>query len=383
MTIISIVMKSEEDNKCESCESCENLTTTLCCYSDILHCPNHICANCGRCPKHCRCDNFTESKTVVCEDCKLSVLSFNLLTCTISETKGCTACFTYCRTHNYVCSKCSVQCPHCNFYACRSCSCACGACEKHKAPCCNSCLQCCKCPLDRNVLQQLLEKNTVEYRTIGGIITCLENNGITEFDHILDVSRMELIPYVVRNVDLRNALMNTVLELSNVVMAPSLTMHELSYQNLLEGTAIINLTSKNRTGYYKSLKNITDENLNRVREADLGKNCKVYLYDHWTDFGRIDVHELTTLLQLFDRLRIEKSKVIIHCTAGCGRTGTLIAASMIHQLYSLEKSQFLHMADLIFQVKYFLRIWRPLAIQGEKQELLLEDFRMFLLKSFF
>lgn len=72
--------------------------------------------------------------------------------------------------------------------------------------------------------------------------------------------------------------------------------------------------------------------------ADEERTVIHYNYLTWQDFGVPDEPEFEVLDDLINRItkidsnEKDKSKIIVHCSAGIGRTGTLIALylSLIH-----------------------------------------------------
>jgi atypical dual specificity phosphatase len=73
------------------------------------------------------------------------------------------------------------------------------------------------------------------------------------------------------------------------------------------------------------------------------------------DFSAPSVDDLMRITDLL--LKLEGRKVLIHCYAGCGRTGTVLAAYMIRKGMSAEEA-----------ISY-VRSTRPCSIETEEQEL--------------
>jgi atypical dual specificity phosphatase len=80
------------------------------------------------------------------------------------------------------------------------------------------------------------------------------------------------------------------------------------------------------------------------------------------DFSAPSVDDLMRITDLL--LKLEGRKVLIHCYAGCGRTGTVLAAYMIRKGMSAEEA-----------ISY-VRSMRPCSIETEEQELSLIYFEM-------
>ncbi|RSN77702.1 MAG: hypothetical protein DSO07_09510 [Thermoproteota archaeon] len=80
------------------------------------------------------------------------------------------------------------------------------------------------------------------------------------------------------------------------------------------------------------------------------------------DFSAPSVDDLMRITDLL--MELEGRKVLIHCYAGCGRTGTVLAAYMIRKGMSAEEA-----------ISY-VRSMRPCSIETEEQELSLIYFEM-------
>jgi atypical dual specificity phosphatase len=80
------------------------------------------------------------------------------------------------------------------------------------------------------------------------------------------------------------------------------------------------------------------------------------------DFSAPSIDDLMRITDLL--LKLEGRKVLIHCYAGCGRTGTVLAAYMIRKGMSAEEA-----------ISY-VRSMRPCSIETEEQELSLIYFEM-------
>lgn len=81
------------------------------------------------------------------------------------------------------------------------------------------------------------------------------------------------------------------------------------------------------------------------------------------------VDELMKITDLL--MKLEEKKVLIHCYAGCGRTGTVLAAYMIRKGMSAEEA-----------ISY-IRSMRPCSIETRGQELSLIYFEMALNRNIF
>ncbi|XP_066582809.1 protein tyrosine phosphatase domain-containing protein 1-like isoform X2 [Prorops nasuta] len=94
----------------------------------------------------------------------------------------------------------------------------------------------------------------------------------------------------------------------------------------------------------------------------------VYYYNFaWKDYGDATVSKLLDMVKVV-AFAVQEGRVAIHCHAGLGRTGVLIACYLI---YSLR----VRASDAI----RFVRIKRPSAIQTRGQILCIQEFEHFLL----
>ena len=85
---------------------------------------------------------------------------------------------------------------------------------------------------------------------------------------------------------------------------------------------------------------------------------KLELIDHKIhDFGTPTEKEMNELLQLIQKKIEEKKKILIHCVAGCGRTGMVIA------IYKISKQPNKNREEIINE----LRQLRPCSIDNQEQ----------------
>jgi len=80
-----------------------------------------------------------------------------------------------------------------------------------------------------------------------------------------------------------------------------------------------------------NIKGLTKRDL-RFRERSTGRsyNLMHFLYEIWPDHQSLDVIKLYDLVkgldEIFSEAKTNKEKIVVHCSAGIGRTGTFIAA---------------------------------------------------------
>lgn len=90
---------------------------------------------------------------------------------------------------------------------------------------------------------------------------------------------------------------------------------------------------------YKNFKNLT------VRKIQLTKKGQSRIvtqlnFKDWPDHGVADVNALLKLTQIKDELTTDKSApVIVHCSAGCGRTGVFITVDLITSAFKSQSAQ--------------------------------------------
>lgn len=100
-----------------------------------------------------------------------------------------------------------------------------------------------------------------------------------------------------------------------------------------------------------------------------------YHYIAWPDHGV--PRELGTLAGFLNEIIQEERKegpIIVHCSAGVGRTGTLIALSHLKQTIEAQKSLRLDLGISVFSVVRRLREQRNYMVQSKEQYELLYNF---------
>lgn len=117
-----------------------------------------------------------------------------------------------------------------------------------------------------------------------------------------------------------------------------------------------------------------------VRELEVEFQGEVRQVKHfhfvaWPDHGVPS--ELESLDRFIEDLQIEEENgkpVVIHCSAGVGRTGTLIALSQLKHIIYSQKSAGVDMGISVFSVVRRLREQRVLMVQSKEQYEILFDF---------
>lgn len=111
-----------------------------------------------------------------------------------------------------------------------------------------------------------------------------------------------------------------------------------------------------------------------VKFANETRRVKHYHYVSWPDHGV--PQESQTLDSLVEDLHsAEGAKpIIIHCSAGVGRTGTLISLSHIKHAISSQKTAGVDHGLSVFSIVRRLREQRIMMVQSKEQYELLYDF---------
>jgi atypical dual specificity phosphatase len=104
--------------------------------------------------------------------------------------------------------------------------------------------------------------------------------------------------------------------------------------------------------------------------ADSGQQLE-YLHLKVEDFCAPSLEQLETTVDYIDQRIEEKKPVMVHCAAGKGRTGTVLAA------YIMKQDQGLSSMDAIKRI----RILRPGSVQSEEQGAALLNFEKYLKKT--
>ena len=112
-------------------------------------------------------------------------------------------------------------------------------------------------------------------------------------------------------------------------------------------------------------------------EIRLGTETKIvkhYHYISWPDLGV--PQEFQTLESLVEDLHSAEGArpIIIHCSAGVGRTGTFIALSHLKHVISAQKAAGADYGVSVFSIVRRLREQRIMMVETKEQYELLYDF---------
>lgn len=114
----------------------------------------------------------------------------------------------------------------------------------------------------------------------------------------------------------------------------------------------------------------------QINGSDGTREISQYHYLAWPDHGVPS--ETQTLNFLLTDLKVEEAKengpIAVHCSAGVGRTGTLIALSILHGIIAEQKKRGVDIGISIFSVVRRLREQRIMMVQSEEQYQLLYNF---------
>lgn len=123
----------------------------------------------------------------------------------------------------------------------------------------------------------------------------------------------------------------------------------------------------------------TIRTLQITRHQETRKVAQIF-YDAWPDLGRpANPSDLLKLMELKDRLvteagrHLEGTKVVVHCSAGCGRTGTFCAIDIVCDVLQDSSRREEQKEDVVAQCVAELRTQRTSMVQSLRQYVLCYD----------
>ncbi|XP_033209718.1 protein tyrosine phosphatase domain-containing protein 1-like isoform X2 [Belonocnema kinseyi] len=134
-----------------------------------------------------------------------------------------------------------------------------------------------------------------------------------------------------------------------------------------QGWSIKTLINLQTPGEHASCGDLLEESGFTYNPNDFMKNGIYYYNFAWKDYGSATMGKLLDMVKVV-AFAVQEGRVAIHCHAGLGRTGVLIACYLI---YSLR----VRSSDAI----RFVRMKRPSAIQTRGQILCIQEFEHFVL----
>lgn len=136
----------------------------------------------------------------------------------------------------------------------------------------------------------------------------------------------------------------------------------------VDGITVTGISTIRQPGYIKT--EITVESEGEIR------GLRHYLFTDWPD--RSVPTDLTSLENLLGQLEIEKNSrtgpVVVHCSAGVGRTGTFIALDTLKKILDSQKQNNADLGVSVFSVVRRLREQRVLMVQTDLQYRMLYRF---------
>lgn len=114
-------------------------------------------------------------------------------------------------------------------------------------------------------------------------------------------------------------------------------------------------------GQHVIRRNFTITLANALADTATTKEIGHWHYVNWPDMGGADPHVLKQLVEKLDK------HVVIHCSAGVGRTGTLIAIHCFLQEDLMNRDEPLLISDKVIQTIQKMRQYREEMVQTEAQ----------------
>jgi len=152
---------------------------------------------------------------------------------------------------------------------------------------------------------------------------------------------------------------------------------------LNNGLKLMNIKEKNIT------ENLTERNFSLTNLNDEKKDIIQLHFRNWPDHGVPDINKSfesfekinEILNEHFDKNKSE-SPVVVHCSAGVGRTGTMISIFQVNYILKKHLEMKLKMFNInIFNIARRLKEQRRYSIQTPDQYELIYKYSYFLLKK--
>ncbi|MDE1464052.1 protein-tyrosine phosphatase family protein [Spartinivicinus poritis] len=122
----------------------------------------------------------------------------------------------------------------------------------------------------------------------------------------------------------------------------------------------------------------------RNEQAGRADQVRAIKFHKWPDHGVIKLEQLSRLVEVISDAR-EKStsgNVLVHCTAGVGRTGTVITAEKLYQLNKTDKLNLANYKETVDNLIADGRVSRGKAyVQTEEQYKLLQEYAASLVQA--
>ncbi len=108
-----------------------------------------------------------------------------------------------------------------------------------------------------------------------------------------------------------------------------------------------------------------EEEINKLAEHSTLKADFEHIELYITDFGVPKTEQIEQFLEVFSKAKEEKKPVLVHCHAGCGRTGVMLA---------LAEKLFYNPKDGEEAIKNLKEV-RPCALETSEQRALVIDYK--------
>lgn len=97
---------------------------------------------------------------------------------------------------------------------------------------------------------------------------------------------------------------------------------------------------------FRGFKNLTMRRIQLMRRGETRTITQLY-FKAWPDFGVVDCKDLLRLIEIKDSLVNDGAKpLVVHCSAGCGRTGVFITIDLLLSAYKRYRKDDKHEFDV-------------------------------------